>query len=348
MTASLLLFRTGVGDHGQVRSLSRICELISDQDLEVELRFVRAHAAGSLAGVFGPDSATWRVNREAAMFLGAGRALLLQLAHPWVATAVAEHSQVFADPIGRFHRTFKVMFTMDFGTLDQALRAARRLHRRHAAITGVMTRAAGPFAAGSRYWANETSALRWVHATLIETALSAHALVLPPLSSEDRARYYAESRVFAALFGISQASLPSNWEDFAAYNDAMWKSETLTVIPEARAIAERVLRGTNVCLRAPKWYRALTAGMLPPRLRIAFGLHYGQAEQRIAECAIARMRRVYPFLPDRLRYVGPYQEAMARLSGRARPDLLNQLANQFWIGQRTLNDGRSESVSDGL
>jgi uncharacterized protein (DUF2236 family) len=322
--------------------------MISDHDLEVELRFVCAHAAGYLAGVFGPDPVTWRVNREAAIFLGAGRALLLQLAHPWVATAVAEHSQVFADPIGRFHRTFKVMFTMVFGTLDQALGAARSLHRRHAAITGVMPRPAGPFAAGSRYWANETSALRWVHATLIETALVAHALVLPPLSSEDRARYYAESRVFARLFGISQASLPSNWEDFAAYNNAMWESETLTVIPEARALAEQILKGTNVCLHAPKWYRALTAGMLPPRLQIAFGLHYGRAEQRIAESAITRIRRVYPLLPDRLRYVGPYQEAMARLSGRVRPDLLNQLANQFWIGQRTLDDGRSESVSDGL
>src|SRR5271157_140668 len=95
--------------------------MISDHDLEVELRFVRAHAAGSLAGVFGPDSVTWRVNREAAIFLGAGRALLLQLAHPWVATAVAEHSQVFADPIGRFRRTFKLMFTMVFGTLNHAL-----------------------------------------------------------------------------------------------------------------------------------------------------------------------------------------------------------------------------------
>jgi hypothetical protein len=79
-----------------------------------------------------------------------------------------------------------------------------------------------------------------------------------------------------------------------------------------------------------------------------FGLHYGQAEQRIAESVITWIRRAYPLLPDRLRYVGPYQEAMARLSGRVRPDLLNQLANQFWIGQRTLDDGRSESVSDGL
>jgi uncharacterized protein (DUF2236 family) len=310
--------------------------MITDDDFELQLRFVRMHAAGSLAGVLGPDSVTWRINREAAMFLGAGRALLLQLAHPWVATAVAEHSQVFADPIGRFHRTFRIMFTLVFGTLDQALRASRRLHQRHAAIAGVMPMAAGPFAAGSRYWANEASALRWVHATLVETASIAHGLVLLPLSSEDRARYYGEGRMLAALFGILQGNLPLNWEDFAAYNKAMWESETLTVTPQARAIAEQVLGGSTACLRVPNWYRAVTAGMLPPRLRKAFGLPYGQAEQHIAESAIAWIRRIYPALPERLRYVGPYQEAVARLSGRARPHLLTQWANQLWIGQASI------------
>jgi ER-bound oxygenase mpaB/B'/Rubber oxygenase, catalytic domain len=140
---------------------------------------------------------------------------------------------------------------MTFGTLDQALKGARRLHRRHAAITGVMPKAAGPFPAGSHYRANETSAQRWVHATLVETALVAHDLILAPLSSGERERYYAESCILAALFGIPQTSLPSSWEEFGAYNRSMWDSETLTVTPEARARAGQILRGTTVCLRTP-------------------------------------------------------------------------------------------------
>ena len=116
----------------------------------------------SLAGIFGPRSMTWRVDREAAIFLGAGRALLLQLAHPWVAAAIEQHSDTFADPISRFHRTFSVVFTMVFGRLEQSLQAARRLHRRHAAISGTMQLAAGPFPAGSFYCANGVPALRWV------------------------------------------------------------------------------------------------------------------------------------------------------------------------------------------
>src|SRR5215469_3802240 len=161
-------------------------ETVSANTFERGLDAVRAAAASPCAGIFGPESMTWRIDRESAIFLGAGRALLLQLAHPWVAAAIGEHSRAIADPVGRFHRTFDSVFTMAFGTVDQALSSARRLHRRHARIRGNLLAAAGPFAAGSRYVANDIEALRWVHATLVETALLAHDLVCPPLTSEER------------------------------------------------------------------------------------------------------------------------------------------------------------------
>src|SRR6516165_9181748 len=153
-------------------------------DLERKLALLQDAAAGDCAGVFGPRSMMWQIDREAAIFLGAGRALLLQLAHPWIAAAIEQHSDTFANPIGRFHRTFGTVFTMVFGTLAQSLEAARRLHHRHASITGTLRSAAGPFPAGSFYCANEASALRWVHATLTETAVMAYALVLPALTPE--------------------------------------------------------------------------------------------------------------------------------------------------------------------
>jgi uncharacterized protein (DUF2236 family) len=308
--------------------------MVAPEDLEIELRFVREHAAGETAGVLGPNSITWRIDREAALFLGAGRALLLQLAHPWVAAAVAQHSSVFADPVGRFPPTFKTMFTMVFGSLDQALGVARRLHRRHAAVTGALPHQAGSFPAGSRYWANETSALLWVHATLVDTALMAHELVLPPLTPQERDRYYAESRLSAGLFGIPQESQPPTWEDFRIYMDGMLDSDVLTVLPEARMMATQLFAGRGL-LRPPGWYAALTAEMLPPRLRDEFQLPCDAAARRRASSALAWIRRLYPYLPSRLRYVGPYQQAVARLSG-ADPDYLSQAVNLFWIGQKSL------------
>ncbi|QFI77089.1 DUF2236 domain-containing protein [Bradyrhizobium betae] len=283
--------------------------------------------------MFGPDTVTWQLDREAVIFLGAGRALLLQLAHPWVAAAIAEHSKTLADPVGRFHRTFDIVFAMVFGSLDRALLSSRQLHRRHSMIVGAMPATVGPFAAGSRYCANDIPSLRWVHATLVETALMAHDLVLPPLPVEARERYWTESRAFGALFGLTADDLPADWAGFAAYTAAMVQSDILTVSPAAREIATQIFAGARPWLRPPRWYRALTARMLPERLRAGFGFELDERDARSAENALQWIRRVYPKLPDRLRYVGPYQEAQARLRGEPQPDWMTRCLNRAWIGR---------------
>ena len=315
---------------------SEIFEIVTADSLERELELIRAAAAGETAGIFGPHSVSWRVDREAANFLGAGRALLLQLAHPWVAAAIEQHSDTFAHPIGRFHRTFKLVYTLVFGSLEQSLAAARRLHQRHATIEGELSRPAGPFSAGSRYHANGIAALRWVWATLAETSLMCHGLVLPPLTPEERERFYQESRLFGGLFGIPHTKLPEDWPEFSSYVQGMLASDTLTVTTEARSMARRLLAGSDGWLRAPGSYMALTAELLPPRLVEAFGLAYGEREHRTAARLRSRFRALYPHLPARLRHVGPYYEAQERLAGRSSPRLLTRISNRLWIGQPKL------------
>jgi uncharacterized protein (DUF2236 family) len=307
--------------------------LVSENDLGLALDFVRTGAAGSVEGIFGPASLTWRIDREAVIFLGAGRALLLQLAHPWVAAAIVEHSRTFADPIGRFHRTFDVVFTMVFGSLDQALAAAQHLHQRHAMIVGLLPEAIGLFDEGSLYRANEVSALRWVHATLVETALMVHDLILPALTVDERERYWAESRLFGALFGLMPADLPADWASFVTYNETMVQSDILSVGTAARDVAEQIFSGARTWLRPPRWYQTLTVQMLPERLRMGFGFPFDEHERRAADRALAWIRSVYPALPTRLRTVGPYQEAQARLQGRSQLDWATRWLNWVWIGR---------------
>jgi len=225
---------------------------------------------------------------------------------------------------------------MVFGTTEQALAAARRLHRRHACISGILPEAAGAFAAGSRYEANDVAALRWVHATLIDTALVAHQLVCQPLSSEEREVYWSEARLFAAFFGIPRDVLPWSWRDFADANEQMWRSDLLTVSKEARAIAGAVLGGAGSRVPIPSWYRALTARLLPARLRDDFGMAYGEPERRKTEHTLTVLRRVYPWVPRRLRQVGPYQEACARLAGREKPGAATRVLNRLWIGRKSM------------
>jgi uncharacterized protein (DUF2236 family) len=311
--------------------------IVSEADFERCLDVVRNAPAVPGDGVFGPGSMIWQVHREAALFLGAGRALLLQLAHPWVAAGVADQSQVFANPLGRFHRTFSTVYTMVFGTREQALGVARRLYRRHGAVVGTLPQTAGAFAAGSAYLANEADALRWVHATLAETAVMSHDLVLPHLSDLDRERYWADTRLFASLFGIPQQELPADWASFQAYTAAMAESDILTVSPAARDIARRIFSGEATWIGPPLWFRALTAQMLPERLRIAFDLPFGETERRSAERARAWLRRTYPLLPSRLRTVGPFQEACARVRGEGGPGAATRLLNRAWIGRPSMD-----------
>ena len=83
---------------------------------------------------------------------------------------------------------------------------------------------------------------------------------------------------------------------------------------------------------------ALTAGILPERLRRDFRLPYGAPERGRADRALAVIHRVYPHLPALLRYVGPYHEAQQRLAGNPIPDISTRLANRLWIGQASLAD----------
>jgi len=62
-------------------------------------------------------------------------------------------------------------------------------------------------------------------------------------------------------------------------------------------------------------------------------LVFGEREQRSMNLALALIRRLYPRLPMRIRAVGPYQEALARLHGEGKPDLAVRWLNRLWIGR---------------
>jgi uncharacterized protein (DUF2236 family) len=297
-------------------------------------------------GFFGPGTVTWRVNCESAVFLGAGRAALLQLAHPWVAVALAHHSNLLNDAIGRFHSTFRVIYTMLFGTRAQAVEASRRLYQRHTSIRGELPHAIGSHAQGEHYEANEVAALRWVYATLIESAILAYNFVSPPLSTGEREQYYLESKRMAALFGLRAKDLPGDWAGFARYTAEMFESPQLGVDANALALGRSVLSGAGTWLRPTHWYVSLTAFWMPPRLRSGFLLPFGAREQKAVDQAARWLPRVYPRIPKMVRFVGPFHEAEARMRGRS-PGVFTRYSNRFWMGEPRLlyrEEGESQAV----
>lgn len=312
--------------------------LVSRDSFESSLASAQRNIASPRSGFFGSDSITWKIDRESALFLGAGRAALLQLAHPWVAVALEQHSSLLSNPIARFHNTFRILFTMVFGSASQGLAAARWLYALHTRIGGSLPTAVARYPQGSRYDANTVAALLWVFATLVESAILAYQSVFPPLSAEERETYYRESCVLAQLFGIPLSALPRDWDAFGAYIEATVSSQELGVDARSRLMAQKLLAGAGSRIHPPDWYKTLTAAWIPERFRGEFGLPFGTREASSAARTRRWLPRVYARLPDAVRFVGPFQEARARIGGH-RPGPLVRASNRFWIGESLLPFG---------
>ena len=130
------------------------------------------------AGLFGPGSLTWRLDREAFLLLGAGpRALLLQVAHPAVAAGVADHSTFRADPWARLAGTLRSYLRIVYGTTAEARAEVRRLNAMHRTVRGLRED-------GTAYDAADPVLRLWVHATLVDSTIATAEAWLGPL--EDR------------------------------------------------------------------------------------------------------------------------------------------------------------------
>jgi uncharacterized protein (DUF2236 family) len=116
----------------------------------------------------------------------------------------------------------------------------------------------------------------------------------------------------------------------------MVQSETLSVSHRTRTMARRLVAGRDLVFPVPASYQDLTIAFLPPRVREQFGFYFGDAKRREIDRAVALTRRLYPLLPLRFRYVGPYQEAQQRLRGGLTADFVTRLFNRLWIGRAEL------------
>ena len=139
---------------------------------------------------------TWWVDREAMVLLGSGsRALLLQVAHPKVAAAVADHSRYRSDPLGRLRDTLDAIYGFAFA---DSHRVERILH----GINALHRRVRGSTPDGDSYSALDPHLLLWVYATLIDSSLLAYDTFVQPLELAEREEYYAEFRRAGHLWGI--------------------------------------------------------------------------------------------------------------------------------------------------
>lgn len=260
------------------------------------------------AGLFGPDSISWRIDREVLVLAGGSCALLMQLAHPAVAAGVAQHSDFRGDPFARLRRTLVASYAVVFGSRHRAERAIRRMNAIHTTVAGTVPET------GEAYRALDPGLLLWVHATLVDTAIRVYDRFVTPLSGGEAEAYHAEAREIALRLGIPDESLPRSLAALRREMARLIAGGEVSVSPTARTLAPAVLYPTRFPPR-PIWDLAhlVSLSVLPPAIRRGYGIPWSPRRERGAELLAAATRRLLPLLPDPLRHVPAARSAARRL-----------------------------------
>ena len=278
------------------------------------------------AGLYGPSSEAWRLNREAMLLLGAGpRALLMQLAHPLVAEGVEQHSDFRADPWRRLQGTLQSYLRIVYGTSAVARAEIRRLNELHRTIKGPIRDPGVRTAHGPRYSARDPELSLWVHATLVDSTIVAADAWLAPEPRDARRRYYEETKPIGRAFGIPAALLPNNIDEFEAYMASMLAVDSpIRVTDTARDLGRAVLNPPLGPLLPPlawlpsaayAWTLWPAVGLLPGRLLEEYGLPWGPFERGVSAWLVSTWRAARPLFPASVRQMPQAVAADRRIRG---------------------------------
>lgn len=296
------------------------------------------------AGLYGPGTEAWRLNREAMLLLGAGpRALLLQLAHPLVAEGVDQHSDFRDDPWARLAATLRSYLRIVYGSTSAARSEIQRLNRLHGGVRGPVSDPAARARHGARYSARDPELSLWVHATLVDSTIAAYDAWLEPLGRERRAAFYAETLGVGRAFGIPDAILPPDLRAFEAYLERMLApsgpiqvgdlarelgavvlapplAPALAALGDAQAGGRDLRPALGSVLEALpsaayRWLLWPSIGLLPPRIREAYGLRWGLLERGVSAWLVGSWRAWRPLLPAGFRQMPQALAADRRVAG---------------------------------
>jgi uncharacterized protein (DUF2236 family) len=267
------------------------------------------------AGLFGPDSVTWRVNREGVLLLGGGTAIILQLAHPLVAAGVSQHSNYRDEPWARLYRTLDMTTKIMFGPTNLAEDTARKLRHVHGLIRGLTDESAGRFPAGTPYDSRTPDLRMWVHATLVHVGLLVYTRYVGPLTIAEQQRYYEEQMLLAEKFGVPREHQPATFGEFNEYFNAMLASDETAVTDALRDVVDATLRPPLPRVARPlvEALNLATVGMLPAGLRAELDLPWGPRRQRLLDASQLLLSRALPVLPRLAREFPPARSADRRV-----------------------------------
>jgi uncharacterized protein (DUF2236 family) len=227
---------------------------------------------------------------EGILIAGGARAILLQVAHPAVGQGVADHSRFSERAMDRLRATLTYVYCMAYGSPAERRAVAARVDQVHRYIHG------------PGYDARDPELQLWVAATLYDTAVTLYQRWIAPLDDLLAEEIYREYRVLGTALQMRAAQWPLDRAAFRLYWDRMIAS--LDVTDAARGICHELLYPRRVpppVRAAMPLNRLVTAALLPPHIREAYGLEWNPRRQRRFRYFSRTVRAIYPHLPTGIR-----------------------------------------------
>lgn len=315
---------------------ARETSFVTNDDLRRSFERLRGATLEPREGLFGPRSMVWEVNKHSLVyFLGAVQSVLMQLGHPWVATAVFAHSKILKDPRARARLTYTFLWSILYGDLETVLRMSHALFQVHGRVKGALPEGAEPHPMGATYGANERSALLYVHVTAFACRVKLYDALVRPLAISEKDRLVDEMKRYALCFGIPESMHPRTWDEVERYLLAMEGSPVLARTEPGVTIARFLRSQLPRPLRAPVWI--FLCSPLSERQRGLLDLPANDLRNRRIAARTKRVFRVLQrVLPARVATVPAYQEAMERLRGRSAPSAWVSTLNRVLLGRPRL------------
>ncbi|WP_404286964.1 oxygenase MpaB family protein [Glutamicibacter arilaitensis] len=240
-----------------------------------------------------------RLAPEAGLLIGAGRAILLQLAHPQIGLAIATHSDFASNPLSRLIHTLGYIYALSNGTPEQQRTMVDYVNTAHQPVHGTRN----PDQETPAYSALDPRLQLWVAATLYDSARVIAAEILPKAESSDNVDLYHQYARLGDALQMPAHFWPDSLSEFDEYFDRTLS--TLSVTPQIRSLADELFLGRN----APWWIRIglpvmrdVTIAQLPPSVREQFGYELSPKVAKRSTRVISFARFATGVLPKFVRH----------------------------------------------
>ncbi|WP_236737559.1 oxygenase MpaB family protein [Mycobacteroides franklinii] len=215
------------------------------------------------------------------------RAVTLQVLHPAIAAALAQH--VHNRLWDHKRRAVSQMIYMAYGKSDPS--PVIRFGHEH--VKGVTS-------TGRRYHALKPDIFFFQHATYVDTLVTAINTFSEPLTQYGHERLYDECCLWYARYGVSTRPMPATWADFTAYFTEACASQL--------ALTEHCSQLLSQALRPSTWVPSRLPGLgvrgvQHPRACELLDIRQNSWERTAFAIYARAIRSQFAMTPHRARYV---------------------------------------------